>query len=247
MKEIKLYSIDFERPALTYNAVMSLMETEEEIINRYARYLSSAEHELYKSFLHKRQYEFLAGRILAKITASRQFKIEDWRSIETLKGVFGNPLIHIPGYAHKGISISHKQNKFGIIIYDEAHPVGFDMEIIDNSKVTLLKSQSNKDEMMDREKMGCDESLFYTVLWSAKEALSKILRCGLTVPIELLSTQKNKYDVSHQVFEGEFCNFFQYRFVARIIEESIVTLVFPKRSVISFQATLSTAESILFF
>lgn len=234
MKQIEFHSIRFSRSLVTYRAELALMHSDEKAIGEYHAYLSPAECLLYDSYLQKRQFEFLGGRMLGKLAASRLFAIEDLRSIEISKGVFGYPLLHVPGYPNKGISISHKENLFATIVYDEAHPIGLDLEMIDELKLDVLKSQAVVDEESCRSTVTCNDIIFYTILWSAKEALSKVLKCGLTIPLELLITKKIHQKDAH-TFEGEFCNFFQYRFFTKVVEKNVITLVFPRKSEIFFE------------
>ena len=71
-----------------------------------------------------------------------------------------------------------------------------------------------------------------TVVWTAKEALSKALRCGMTCPYELLEIcgleQRDGF------FLGRFKNFGQYQFQSWQRGNTVVTIVLPKKTELEF-------------
>ena len=67
-----------------------------------------------------------------------------------------------------------------------------------------------------------------TMIWTAKEALSKILRCGMTCPFELLAVKELNADCG--IFGGQFENFAQYKFQTWVMGETVLSIVLPRNS-----------------
>ena len=63
-------------------------------------------------------------------------------------------------------------------------------------------------------------------LWCLKEALSKALRCGLTVPLELLAV--GSVEPHPIVLWAGFANFAQYRGLSLVAGDLAAALVLPK-------------------
>ena len=70
-----------------------------------------------------------------------------------------------------------------------------------------------------------------TQLWTAKEALSKALRCGLTCPVELLATEGAAF--RGDAVTGRFRNFGQYRFESVLAGPFAFSIVLPRSSSLS--------------
>jgi hypothetical protein len=79
-----------------------------------------------------------------------------------------------------------------------------------------------------------------TVMWSAKEALSKILMCGLTCPFQILAIGSLR---RHKTwYEGEYLNFNQYKFQSWISATVVCTIAFPRRTQIEVAMQRFLAE-----
>lgn len=84
-----------------------------------------------------------------------------------------------------------------------------------SNELAQLKDASNEAELL--------------LLWTAKEALSKILRCGLMVPFQLLEVE----NMEHQAYFTEvfFRNFYQYKAVSFKIQDNIIgSIACPRKT-----------------
>ncbi|RRN70541.1 hypothetical protein EI200_13810 [Peribacillus simplex] len=56
--------------------------------------------------------------------------LDEIKNISLLKGVFGQPVIvnNLSLPMNMGISITHTDKTFGILIFDQLHPMGIDIE-----------------------------------------------------------------------------------------------------------------------
>jgi hypothetical protein len=66
-----------------------------------------------------------------------------------------------------------------------------------------------------------------------KEALSKILRCGLTCPFTVFQLSEDS-KMKGCLFTGGFVNFPQYQFISLATEKMAFAIVFPRRTEAQF-------------
>jgi phosphopantetheinyl transferase (holo-ACP synthase) len=71
-----------------------------------------------------------------------------------------------------------------------------------------------------------------TVLWTAKEASSKVLCTGLKSPVQIYNLSEFSR-ISSGNWEGHFQNFGQYKTATWIGTSHAVSIVLPKRSIIA--------------
>ncbi|ETX03667.1 MAG: hypothetical protein ETSY1_46535 (plasmid) [Candidatus Entotheonella factor] len=114
--------------------------------------------------------------------------------------------------------------------------MGLDVESIDEANTQAMKSQMTSNELGAFLDLMESEIAGLTVMWSAKEALSKILRCGLTCPFELLAI--SSLCQNEDYYEGEYLNFKQYKFQSWVMETAVCTVVLPRRTQIEIDMNL---------
>jgi phosphopantetheinyl transferase len=116
--------------------------------------------------------------------------------------------------------------------------MGIDLEAINPSRITVLASEMTprEREFLDanrEEQINC-----YTHAWTAKEALSKVLRLGLACPFEVLELSFLKR--SGPLREGRFANFGLYKFYCWEVGEFSISIVLP--SATAFEGAFSILE-----
>ncbi|MCF3941533.1 4'-phosphopantetheinyl transferase superfamily protein [Oceanobacillus alkalisoli] len=159
----------------------------------------------------KRRIEASKSLYLAKesIMEFLGFGIREIRNISLLKGVFGQPVIvnNNNSSINIGISITHTEKTIGVLLFDQRHPMGIDVE-----NKTSTDSEFLEPYFTDFEKRMIKNSggtLSKEILFSAKESLSKILKTGLTSPLQI-------YEISKYYKQGDtiylfYKNFVQYK------------------------------------
>jgi 4'-phosphopantetheinyl transferase len=165
--------------------------------------------ELYSlaSYTHeKKKMSFLLGRYASKnalCLLDTYKKPAVFYHIEN--GPLGEPFVTNADYQ---ISISHTNNWATAIASTKPIPFGIDIEEISNlDKIDLTSFYLNMEEyfMFDF----TDPNAIKCSIWAAKEALSKLLKSGLTIDYNLLSLKNVK---SHgNVMHIEFKNFHAYK------------------------------------
>lgn len=170
-----------------------------------------------------RQKTFLAGRLCAKEAINNHIKNIKSSDILVSSGIFDQPLVNIPDIQ---ISLSHTDDLAACIVFPEAHPMGIDIEKIDDDKIQTIETQLTETEknLIETKKINHPEM----VLWTAKEALSKVLKVGLMTPFQLLEITST--EEKEDFVESHFDNFAQYKALSFQVHDHILSIICPKRS-----------------
>jgi len=177
----------------------------------------------------KRQHSYLLGRLLAKQAITQYEKYISLTDILIDFGVFHYPVASYPGRNTLRVSFSHCREWAVALAFPDSHPMGIDIELIDAKKNSVIATQLTDEEinLITAFNKSPQEKTFM-IFWTAKEALSKILRTGLTVSTDFFAikkiTQINNYCIS------EFKNFMQYQAYSFQIDLYMVSIVYPQQT-----------------
>lgn len=170
----------------------------------------------------RRRQSYLLGRLAAKkaVTAltgaaSNSFYIDT--------GIFEFPVVKNAG-ENIQVSISHCDDIGAALAFPEEHPLGLDVERINGERSEVMQTQMSAAELAIIQ----NSDILLTIAWTIKEALSKILRTGLTMDLrlaEIKSLQK-----TGNYYTAEFCNFAQYKAVAFCTENYACCVVLPGKT-----------------
>lgn len=201
-----------------------------ELASDYRRFLHDEEVRYYETLsVERRRLSYLLGRFTAKkaLLNYSGVALADTQ-IQIVPGVFSQPVVR-PGFADPvGVSISHSESIAGSIAFPETHPMAVDLEVADENRIDIMKTQILEEELALALPHWADESLICTTIWTAKEALSKILRCGMTCPFDLLAI--SEFCLEPPGFTGRFRNFGQYKFQSWWRNKTVVSFVLPRRT-----------------
>ena len=177
----------------------------------------------------KRQHSFLAGRYCAKqaIIQISPSPCEP-NKIAIIAGIFQQPIVYSKNHPNLQISISHTESYGAAISFPEAHPMAIDIETIDSNRKDTLQSQMTKKELDALPCFFKDRISHLTLLWTAKEALSKILRCGFMVPFEMLEI--GALIQQKQFIQSQFEHFTQYHALSFTLNNIICSIVYPRKT-----------------
>lgn len=176
----------------------------------------------------RRRRSYLLGRAVAKhaLRACRPDAVPS--AIDIAPGVFQFPVVQ-PSFADPlGVSLTHSDRLACALAFPEGHPLGIDAEDLSTDRSTVMQSQMVPDELARAGAAWPDVSCHAAVLWTAKEALSKVLRCGLTCPFPLLAVTALSRDGA--VLTGEFANFTQYKFQTWLGDRTVISIVLPRHT-----------------
>jgi 4'-phosphopantetheinyl transferase len=221
-----------------YEASASLAWTQthqfESMAKRASEFLHREELEIFRALkVERRQISYLLGRYTAK-SALQKCVGSDFEPtlVPIVSGIFNQPVVHGVTARPLGVSISHSDRLVCSLAYPEEHPMAIDVEEIDEARTKVMMTQIGQDEAALAQSVCESPDVAATVVWTAKEALSKALRCGMTCPYELLEICK--LEVGDGFYTGRFRNFGQYKFQSWRMAQSVVTIVLPKRTEMVF-------------
>lgn len=140
-----------------------------------------------------RRQSFLAGRWAAKTALRRLAPDIPACDMTILPGAFGQPVATVPGRPNLQVTLAHAGPAALAVAHPEACPLGVDLERLRPDVLPTLRAQMTAQETMRASLLAedappHDEFQRLLRLWCLKEALSKALRTGLTVPFALLET-----------------------------------------------------------
>lgn len=180
-----------------------------------------------------RKESYLLGRLSAKKAILQLDKNINPKNIIIKNGVFGFPIVE--GLSNNiQVVYSHCREKVICVAFEEAFPVGVDLEEINQNKTTLLKKKFTENELVLIKQNSIDEYGFI-LTWTIKEALSKIIKTGLTLDLKIL--ELSSIEKKHEnIFESHFVNFSQYKSVSFILKDHICSIVIPKKSFFEYES-----------
>jgi len=190
----------------------------------------------------KRQHSYLLGRYCAKQALNTHMNKKDPTNILIENGVFQQPIVYSLTHMNQQVSISHTNTLGAALAFHEAYPMAIDIESINKDKDDTISTQLSNNELNLAASLPNAPPL--SLLWTIKEALSKVLKCGLTIPFELLEiealTQQGACIISH------FTNFPQYQAISFFLSEATCSIVYPKKATLNMDI-LSIQEKVFNF
>lgn len=231
MKVAVFESIEYKE---IFSICIEKMETliQDHVINKY---LSAKEKkELGNIVFEKRRKEFILGKQVSKKAISELSIQKNFVDISLEHGVFNQPIVKLSTNENMQISLSHCNKYIVAIAFKESFPCAIDIELIDSENSIAICSQLTENEKNHLDKLDDEKITIYTVLWTGKEAISKIFKTGLTSKLDLYEI--NKIRKEGKFFRGTFKNFYQYEFIARKYDGCICTIVLPKNAYVLRQS-----------
>ena len=230
-----IISLDLVRAGVPVDAFLGHISQD-----KYAELEKSVDSFLHKNELQyfktrkfeKRKKDYLTGCCVAKWVAAAYLNETDLVTIEIANGVFNQPLVRYNGWNIPGVSLSHSHEMTVALSFPSGHPMALDIEKVDPKRVDVLRRQLTEYEIGLVQKRGKDDSIDYCQIWTMKEALSKVLGCGLTAPFSILEI-KEPYFQENGDSRCYFKNFGQYQCHSWIINGYALSIVLPAKTEIN--------------
>lgn len=180
-------------------------------LSRFSEFLTDTERRVAEDFAsEKRKIEFFAGRVAAKLALA---ELQCDKAVTILDNDAGAPVVSDEKLA---VSISHSEDIAVALAFESDFSFGIDIQIIRTKSIRALKR-------LVTEKFVPDDASHLTVAWTMKEALSKCLKTGFTLPYEefLLADFIKKPNR----FECTFTKYLQYIGKAMVQENYALAIV----------------------
>ena len=193
-----------------------------------------------------RRRDYILGRHAARMAIHAALGtqllnyVDNLSAVLILPGVFTQPVLSTEGSASRlGVSISHHDGCAVAITFDRRHPMALDLEPIALEQQVIFEELT---DFRERESIKTELSSFSEIerlclLWTCKEALGKVMGCGLTVPPEFLTVASANPSLSIALpegrvptWQGTYRNCPQFTWYAWKLSNSWLTFVAPAQS-----------------
>ncbi len=192
-------------------------------------FLHPKERAYLKSLTHsKRQKSFLLGRYCAKQAVASYINHEAFTHTLIENGIFQQPVVYHPHHSNIQVSISHTDLFGAALAFPETHPMAIDIETVCVIKIATMQTQLVGAEQKFSSSFSGTEIELVTLLWTAKEALSKVLKCGCMIPFELLEVE-TLLNFDHFTL-SYFKNLYQYQALSFPVGNTFCSIVYPKKT-----------------
>ena len=232
LKRFGAFSLNLSREQQTVNACLAFsaghdsppLETElAEILHqnelRYFRQLKSS----------RRRQQYFLGRQVGKEALSLYLNDSDRSGIEISSGVFHQPLVRYYSIDTPALTLSHSADFAVAIAHEAGHIMGVDVEQLDDSKNHIFQSSLTEREKSLAVIPAYEQNLVCNVMWTIKEALSKAIKCGMTIPFEILEIGELKLE-SDGSLVSYFKHFGQYKVCSWILPGFALSIALPKKT-----------------
>lgn len=233
--ESSLFTLPLHRTHGQYKAVLGFSSIPfRGLLATKEAYLHEREMAEYNGLSNARkQQAFLQGRYLAKKVVAAYAGEAAARSIRIQNGVFGQPLVRYRHDLALGISIAHTTTVAACLAFPDEHPMGVDVERISHAAAETIRSQMTWHENRLPRTGGEAENVFYTRLWTIKEALSKVLKTGLLTPFDVYEIATIS-QLAKECTISTFTNFNQYKALSFPWQDAVCSVVLPKETTCPF-------------
>ena len=185
---------------------------------------------------------YLLGRVAAKRAIQALAPQVAPSDIFIDAGVFGFPVVRSRFLENMQVSISHT-DEFGLALaYPEAHPLGIDTERVDTERVASVASTLDEQEELLLRGLLLPRPVSLTLLWTAKESLTKVLRTGLTLDLKLAAVKS--LAKADNVWVGHFGNFGQYKSLSLLFSNRVCSVVLPEKTSVDLAPLLKVLEAL---
>ena len=227
---IYVEELTLRRPNETFKAGFCLCEFSkfpnyEEIV----AFLHPQERKYYEKLkFEKRIKSYLVGRLTAKKAIAVLVGEVDLTKILIQSGIFTQPIATYKEKQNIQVSISHSDDFGAAVAFPEAHPMGIDIEKIHREQNEAIEREVTESEIKLIKGLPFSYETMLTFLWTAKEALSKVLKTGLMTPFKIYEVEKIE---NHQDYLLSFYkNFAQYKTVSFLIGNNVCSIVYPMKT-----------------
>ncbi len=177
----------------------------------------------------RRKSSYLLGRLSAKHALEQILPERVLMNSFTIgSGVFNFPIIEYLPYSGYQVTISHCDSIGMALAYPESHPLGIDIEKIDHKKNTVFVSMFTDEEIQLTKTCFLNVDITNTLLWTAKESLSKVLKTGLMIDFKILEVVSLSSE--NGIHTSIFRHFPQYKCLSIVLDTYIISITCPKNT-----------------
>lgn len=181
----------------------------------------------------KRKMEYILGRGACKLALSILLQHSNVADLIIESGVFGQPVLNFFSDQHPELSISHTDGLAAALVADRGCPIAIDVEKLNGRSVDHLSYGITESDLQQFSQIQFSIDHIYLRAWTIKEALSKVLRCGITAPFSLFDIQSIIFLDQHTL-QCRYKNFPQYNCYSWKIDDYLLAMVTPRNVTFNF-------------
>lgn len=176
-----------------------------------------------------RRMQYFLGRRVGKEAISLYLNQGKQNGVEISSGVFHQPIVRYSSLDTPAVTLSHSADFAIAIAHEPGHIMGIDVEQFDSAKTDIFARSLTEREKNLATSASCERHLVGNVLWTIKESLSKAIKCGMTIPLEILEVEQlcRQSDGS---FLSHFKHFAQYKACSWLLPGFALSIALPKRT-----------------
>lgn len=222
LDELQLSSLEEIKKA-TLCFVFFLHEAE---YDKLVRHLNFQERQYFNTLnFPKKIKTYLLGRFAAKKAVTSLTGQINLSEIMIQSGIFNQPIV-VCNKQNIQVSITHCDSCALALAFPEAYPMAVDLEKIDSGNIEVLEKHMSTLEKKQIRVLPFSRAAKTTLIWTAKEALSKVLKTGLTTPLEVFELEKIEY-LENNCIAGCYKLFPQYKVMSFIVNGYSCSIVYP--------------------
>ena len=177
----------------------------------------------------RRKKSYLLGRIAAKQAVLELLQNNEAISSFSVEfGIFQFPVVKYIQDQNIQVSITHCDSLGIAFAFPEEHPLGIDVEKIDADMVETMKIAIVDKEYDLMSSCSLDVAEGSALVWTLKEALSKVLKTGLTLDFKILEVES--LEKNGLVYTSTFKYFSQYKAISKKIGTHVFSIVLPGKT-----------------
>lgn len=229
----------FINKSTVYKATVSFYKFNDNIEDGLYKLLHPKEISRANSYTQqKRKDSYLLGRISGKLAIEKHLNLTNTDLFYIDNGVLNQPVIIGLNSQYLQISLSHTIDIGATIISEEGHPIGIDIESLNEKSsidVMSILSENEKNLLKQTDPI---------ILWTAKESLSKCLKTGFTVPFEWFEIDKI-VQLKNNCFEIYFLNLQLFKSKVLIANHYVVAFSYHIDSDVTSEEWLDIQQSLI--
>ncbi|MCX7920824.1 MAG: 4'-phosphopantetheinyl transferase superfamily protein [Clostridia bacterium] len=212
----------------TYKAYINFCKGGNDFSNKDPNSFLHHEEDKYLETLtyERRINSYLLGRYSVKKAVSALIGEDNLKKILIKNGVFNQPIVVCESYNNLQTSLTHCDDFAAAVAFDGMFIIGIDIEKINRRTYSGLESELTPYEKELAYRISYSYESFVVTIWTMKEALSKALKTGLTVPLSVLEVKS--IEVNNGYLISTYTNFYQYKALSFVIEGYVCSIAYPK-------------------
>jgi 4'-phosphopantetheinyl transferase len=192
-------------------------------------FLHPQERRYYETLKFERRIKsYLMGRLAAKKAIAALTGSSDLSRIIIQAGIFTQPIATCEGQPNIQVSISHCTDFGAALAFPEAHPMGIDLEQVNIEQNKVIEREVTESELTLVKRLPIPYEVMLTLLWTGKEALSKVLRTGLMTPFPIF--EADKIELRQDYILSHYKNFAQYKAISFILGACVCSIACPMKT-----------------